>query len=40
MKKIGVLLGVVIVLVICSSCNSNKKCPAYVSNTIEVEQHV
>lgn len=40
MKKIGLLLGVVIVLLVCSSCNSNKKCPAYVDNTIEVEQHV
>lgn len=39
MKKIGLLLGVLVLLVFCSSCNSNKKCPAYVDNTIEVEHH-
>jgi len=39
MKKIGLLIGGFVLLVLCSSCNANLKCPAYADNTIEVEQN-
>ncbi|MDA3953627.1 MAG: hypothetical protein PF485_08275 [Bacteroidales bacterium] len=40
MKKIGILLVLVSFVVLLSSCNSGKNCPAYSDNTIEVEQNV
>lgn len=40
MKKIGILLVALTLVVLCSSCHSNHTCPAYSDNTIEVEQNV
>lgn len=40
MKKISILIVVVLLVVICSSCNSTQKCPAYADNQNTTEQNV
>jgi len=40
MKKIGLFVVTLALVAICSSCQSNKNCPAYSDNSVEVEQNV
>lgn len=38
MKKKGLFFVGLVVVVLCGSCSSNKFCPAYAENSVEVEQ--
>lgn len=40
MKKIGILLVALALVVLCGSCNINQKCPAYTDNSVESEQSI
>ncbi len=40
MKKIGILLVALALVVLCGSCKFNQNCPAYSDNTVEIEQNV
>ena len=40
MKKIGILLVALVLVVLCGSCKFNQNCPAYSDNTVEMEQNV
>jgi len=40
MKKIGLMVVGLVLIVVCSSCNMNKSCPAYSDNSVETEQSV
>lgn len=40
MKKIGLLLAVVLLIALCTSCHMNQKCPAYADNSEPTEQNV
>jgi hypothetical protein len=40
MKKIGLILVVLVVLAVLSSCNMHKSCPAYSDNSDSTEQNV
>jgi len=39
MKKIGLVLAVVLLIALCTSCHMNQKCPAYADNSATVEQN-
>lgn len=40
MKKIGILLIALALVVLCGSCKLNQSCPAYSDSTVEIEQNV
>ena len=40
MKKVGLLLVGLAVIIMCGACNANKYCPAYADNSVEVELKV
>ncbi len=40
MKKVGLYLIALAMVILSCSCNLNKNCPAYADNTVEVEQNV
>ena len=39
MKKIGLMVVALVIIVACSSCNLNKSCPAYSDSSVETEQN-
>ncbi len=40
MKKVGLLLAGLTIIIMFSVCNANKYCPAYANNSVEVELKV